>query len=104
MTGGAFPFSTVKYAGTTPGTDVLTYVLFASTLPTLSGSVITGQSTDAMNANRANAWPESSPALMGFRKVALTMDHSHGGTLNLYASDNRGVDWRQMDTIVVAAP
>jgi len=97
-------FSTVKYTGTTPGADSNTYVIFATTLPVSPGASGITQSSDPMNANRFNAWAESSPALMGFRKVSVTMKMDKLGTLNLYESIDRGTTWRQVDTIAVAAP
>ena len=88
--------SIIQYAGTTPGTDSNTYVILATTLPAAP--------TNAMNMNRDNACPANYAGLAGIRKVALTLKHSHLGTLNLYASIDRGTNWRQMDTIAVATP
>lgn len=88
----AFQFGTIKYRGTTPGADANTYVIFATTLPAAP--------TNAMDAE----WSESSPAGMGFRKVALTVKCNNAGTLNLYESTDRGANWRQIDTVAVAAP
>lgn len=80
-------FSRISYTGSTPGTDANTYVLFA-----------TFQATS--NAQ----WPQDAFALFGMRKFALDLKHSHGGTLNAYKSSDRGVNWRQVSTEVIAAP
>lgn len=85
-------FSTIAYKGSTPGADANTYVIFATILPAAP--------TNAMNAN----WPECAPALLGFRKMALMIDHVQAGTLNTYESRDRGVTWRQVDTQAIAAP
>src|SRR5689334_9796650 len=89
-------FSRITYKGTTPGADGNTYVIFASANP--------GTASDVMNANRFNAFPGNSPALMGFRKAVVTMKMDKLGTLNLWESPDRGTTWRQVDTVAVAAP
>lgn len=83
-------FTRFKWMGATPGNNGNTTILFATTLTT----------ADAMNANLSECWF----ALVGGRKFCLLLDHSHGGTLNAYASDDRGANWRQIDTAVIAAP
>jgi hypothetical protein len=86
------PHSNIKYTGSTPGADASTYVLFATILPAAP--------TNAMNAN----WGESAFAHMGVRKFSVLIDHVQAGTLNAYESIDRGVTWRQIDTVAVAAP
>lgn len=91
------PYAGLKYMGATPGADANTYVLVATTLPAAP--------TDAMNMNRDGACPENFSALLGRRKLCLTLDHVQAGTLNFYASQNRGTTWRQIDTSgLIAAP
>lgn len=85
-----------KYAGTTPGADGNTYVLFATTSP----ASLTSTAADPMNAN----WMENGFALMGVKKLGLTVKCNNAGTLNVYESVNRGTNWRQIDTVAVAAP
>lgn len=84
------------YAGTTPGADGNTYVLFTTTDPTS----LTSSKADVMNAN----WPENGAALTGIKKVAVTVKCNNAGTINVYESRNRGTNWRQIDTTAVAAP
>lgn len=90
------PYAALKYLGATPGADANTYVLVATTLPAAP--------TDAMNMNRDGACPECFSANVGARKLCLTLDHVQAGTLNFYASQNRGTTWRQIDTVAAAAP
>lgn len=90
------PYAGLKYMGATPGADANTYVLVATTLPAAP--------TDAMNMNRDGACPENFAALTGRRKLCLTLDHVQAGTLNFYASQNRGTTWRQIDTVAAPAP
>lgn len=85
-------FSHLKYAGSTPGADANTYVLFATILPAAP--------TNAMNAN----WPAKAFQLLGVRKFCIDIDHVQAGTLNEYKSDDRGANWRQVSTEAVAAP
>lgn len=84
------------YAGTTPGADGNTYVLFTTTDPTS----LTSNVNDTMNAK----WMENAAALMGIKKANLTIKCNNSGTLNVYESRNRGTNWRQIDTVSVAAP
>lgn len=82
----------VKYQGLTPGADANTYVLFATTLPAAP--------TDPMNA----LWPQRGPALLDVAKFALIVKHNQAATLNIYESQDRGVNWRQIDTVPIVAP
>lgn len=86
------PYAALKYLGSTPGADSNDYVLVASILPAAP--------TNAMNGN----WPECFPANVGARKLCLTLDHVQAGTLKFYASQNRGVTWRQIDEVAAPAP
>ena len=86
----------IKYAGTTPGNDGNTYVLLATTLPAAP--------TNAMNMNRdggvgGNFFPNAN-----IKKVAVLIKCNQAGTLNAYESTDRGANWRQIDTVAVAAP
>lgn len=82
----------VKYQGSTPGADANTYVLFATTLPAAP--------TDAMNA----LWPQRGPALLNVAKFALIIKHTQAGTINIFESQDRGANWRQIDTVAIVAP
>lgn len=73
----------VKYTGTTPGADSADYVLFDSTVAFTGASMA---------------------QIAGLRKIALNLAHSHGGTLKLYRSSNRGLTWTQVDDDTATAP
>jgi hypothetical protein len=76
-------FSQLKYTGAAPGADSSTYVLFNSVTAT---------------------FPERAFGLWGVHKFCLDLKCNQAGTLNWYKSDDRGVNWRQMGTLAVAAP
>jgi hypothetical protein len=81
------PHAICKYTGTTPGADANTYVLLATTQATGNAG-----------------WPECYFALAGVKKVTLVIKHNNAGTLKVYESTDRGTNWRQIDSITVAAP
>lgn len=72
-----------KYAGSTPGTDSSTYVLFSTVVafPGARGFVYAG-----------------------IKRFRLGLEHSHLGTINAYRSPDRGTTWHQLSTTAVAAP
>lgn len=73
-----------KYTGTTPGADALTYNIFSS-VATFQGA--------GMAAN------------MGYKRLVVDIKNAGGnGTLKLYKSPDRGVNWFQIDEISVTAP
>jgi hypothetical protein len=82
----------VGYAGTTPGADANTYVLFATCNP--------GTATDPQNAN----WGQNALGFMFADKFTLNLDHVQAGTLNAYVSQDHGTTWGQLSTEAIAAP
>lgn len=75
----------IKYAGTAPGADANTYNLFDSTVAFPGARMAQGA---------------------GLARLVISMKNVGGaGTVKLYASDDRGVTWRQVyDSGSVAAP
>lgn len=73
----------VKYSGGTPGADTDAYVVFDSTVAFPGANFMQGA---------------------GLTSFILNLDHSHGGTINAYASYDRGVTWYQTEALPVAAP
>lgn len=72
-----------KYAGSTPGTDSDTYVIFDTTVAFPGARML---------------------AYAGIKRMCFDFEHSHLATLNWYRSNDRGVNWHQVGTEALAAP
>ncbi len=83
-------FTRLKYSGITPGANGNTTILFATTLTT----------ADTQNAQL----PECFFALAGIRKFTLLLKCDNAGTIKAWESTDRGANWRQIDSLAVAAP
>lgn len=79
-------FSRFKYAGSAPGADSATYVLFSTV---------------------AAGLPANAFAMAGVHRVVAdikTANAEGNYTLNTYRSDDRGTNWKQLSTEAVTAP
>ncbi len=70
------------YAGATPGADSNTYNLFSSV------TAFTGAGMHAAN---------------GLKRLIVDIKHNQNGTLKLYKSLDRGVNWHQVDEVSATA-
>jgi hypothetical protein len=75
----------LKYTGATPAANTDPYVLFSTVAMAASG----------VGGNFA--------AMTKSHKFCLVLVNSGAGTLNLYASNDRGANWTQIDTTAVPA-
>lgn len=90
----------VKYTGITPGADGNTYVLFSTT----GTSTIPGAAPTTQNPTNGTDYGANFASHSGVHKLTLNIKCNNAFTLNLYDSDNRGANWRQVTTEAVAAP
>lgn len=68
------------YAGTAPGADSNTYVLFSSVV--------------ALNGKRMHTH-------FGLNRLVVDVKHSQNGTFKLSKSQDRGTTWHQVDSVAV---
>jgi len=86
------PSILIPYPGTTPATNALVHILFATTAVTGSGSSFPDP-----------GWGKGALPAFGYKRLLLDLKHDQAGTLNWYKSDN-GSTWHQVDTEAIAAP
>jgi hypothetical protein len=94
--GGSWAQATLVDAGAGP---VFSYSTRIGSYPRLKPAAVspTGANSYTLFSTAIDGWGQNAVQLMGLYLMVLDIKHSHGGTLKLYKSEDRGTNWLQTD-------